>query len=110
MGLGFAPCGQWYRLDDADSFIESSRQQLVRCVQIETKTAVKNLKRNGQEPICGLLYSGAYGDVRLHRELNRVFEDHTSSLVDEAVAIINESGKSSGVSTGSDDPEIILLA
>ena len=32
-----------YGLDDADSFIESSRQQLVRCVQIETKTAVKNL-------------------------------------------------------------------
>ena len=42
---GFGPLrAVRYGLDDADSFIESSRQQLVRCVQIETKTAVKNLK------------------------------------------------------------------
>lgn len=105
---GFGPLrAVRYGLDDADSFIESSRQQLVRCVQIETKTAVKNLKEMVKNPYvdCFILgpcdLSGSIG------ELNRVFEDHTSSLVDEAVAIINESGKSSGVSTGSDDPEII---
>ena len=39
---------------------------------------------------------GALRLVRLHGELNRDLRDHTSSLVDEAVAIINESGKSSG--------------
>ncbi len=72
---GFGPLrAVRYGLDDADSFIASSRQQLVRCVQIETKTAVRNLKEMVRNPYVDCFILGSCDLSGSIGELNRVFE------------------------------------
>jgi 2-dehydro-3-deoxyglucarate aldolase/4-hydroxy-2-oxoheptanedioate aldolase len=105
---GFGPIrAVRYGLDDADRYIETSRDEMVRCVQIESRQAVKNLREMAANPYVDCFIFGPCDLSGSIGELNKVFEPNTSSLIDEAVAILKEAGKSVGVSTGSSDPEVI---
>lgn len=105
---GFGPLrAVHYGLDDVDAYIETSRTEMVRCVQIESKEAVKNLKKMAENSYVDCFIFGPCDLSGSIGELNQVFELGTSSLVDEAVAILTEAGKSIGVSTGSSDKEVI---
>jgi 2-dehydro-3-deoxyglucarate aldolase/4-hydroxy-2-oxoheptanedioate aldolase len=105
---GFGPIrAVRYGLDDADEYIAKKSLDMIRCAQIESFVAVDNLEEMAKNPwvdcfifgVCDL--SGSIG------ELNKVFDKHTSDLVDRAVAILHRAGKSVGVSTGSDDPKVL---
>jgi 2-dehydro-3-deoxyglucarate aldolase/4-hydroxy-2-oxoheptanedioate aldolase len=104
---GFGPVrAVRYGLDDADEYIKRSNAELVRCVQIESKACIDNLAEMAENPYvdCFILgpcdLSGSIG------ELNQVFGENTSRLIDKAVQILNAAGKPLGVSTGSSEPEI----
>ena len=90
-----------------DDYIQTGSLDLVRCVQIESETAVENLVRMAANPHvdCFILgpcdLSGSIG------ELNNVFGKRTLGLVERSVAITKAAGKSIGVSTLSEDPEVI---
>lgn len=96
-----------YGLADADQVIASLNSDMVRMVQIESETAVKNLKEMVKNPYIDCFVFGPCDLSGSVGELNRVFEKRTSDLIDEAVAILKDAGKSVGVSTGSDDPEVL---
>lgn len=96
-----------YGLADADRVIASLNSDMVRMVQIESETAVKNLKEMVKNPYIDCFVFGPCDLSGSVGELNRVFEKRTSDLIDEAVAILKDAGKSVGVSTGSDDPEVL---
>lgn len=96
-----------YGLDDADDYIQKGSLDLVRCVQIESATAVKNLPEMVKNPYVDCFIFGPCDLSGSIGELNRVFEPHTSELMKEAIKIVTGAGKSMGVSTGSDEPEVI---
>ena len=76
-------------------------------IQIESETAVKNLPEIVKKTwIDGFVFgpcdmSGSIG------ELNKVLGENTQKLIREAVEIIKAAGKSIGVSTASDDPQVL---
>lgn len=105
---GFGPLRSVkYGLIDSDEFIKTANQRLCRLIQIESETAVKNLPEIVKNPwIDGFVFgpcdmSGSIG------ELNKVFGENTQKLIREAVEIIKAAGKSIGVSTASDDPQVL---
>lgn len=105
---GFGPIrAMKYGLEDADQYIVRNNKELCRFVQIETITAIENLNEIiKNQYIDGYFFgpcdlSGSIG------ELNRVFEPHTSALIDKAIAILKEAGKPIGVSTGTNDPKVL---
>lgn len=105
---GFGPQrASGYGLIDTDEVIRSLNEDMVRIVQIESKTAVENLHEMVKNPFIDCFVFGPCDLSGSIGELNRVFDKNTSSLIDEAVKIIKDSGKSVGVSTGSDDPEVL---
>ncbi|MCI8852982.1 MAG: aldolase [Lachnospiraceae bacterium] len=105
---GFGPIrAVRYGLEDANTYIEASREDMVRCVQIESKQAVENLRDMAKNPYVDCFIFGPCDLSGSIGELNQVFQEHTSSLIDEAVSILKEAGKSIGISTGSSDPEVL---
>ncbi|HWR12887.1 MAG TPA: aldolase/citrate lyase family protein [Rectinemataceae bacterium] len=105
---GFGPMrAVRYGLDDADEYIRKGSLDMVRCVQIESKLAVDNLEEMAKNPWVDCFIFGPCDLSGSIGELNRVFDPNTSDLIDRAVAILKKAGKSVGVSTGSDDPEVL---
>ncbi len=105
---GFGPMrAVRYGADSADEYIAKGSLEMVRCVQIETAKAVENLEQMAKNPWVDCFIFGPCDLSGSIGELNRVFEKHTSDLIDRAVAILKKAGKSVGVSTGSDDPEVL---
>jgi 4-hydroxy-2-oxoheptanedioate aldolase len=105
---GFGPIrAVRYGMDDVDAFIAKGSLELVRCVQIETKTAVENLEEMAKNPWVDCFIFGACDLSGSIGELNKVFDKHTSDLIDHAVAILKKADKSIGISTGSDDPAVL---
>ena len=105
---GFGPLrAVRYGLEDTDAYIDATRDEMVRCVQIESEQAVKNLREMARNPYVDCFVFGPCDLSGSIGKLNHVFEKQTSSLIDEAVAILKEAGKSIGVSTGSSDKEVI---
>lgn len=96
-----------YGLDNMDDFIREANSKTCRFIQIETETAVKNLKEIIKNPyIDGYVFgpcdlSGSIG------ELNNVFGDSNIALMREAIKILKENDKAIGISTGSTDPKVI---
>lgn len=105
---GFGPLGAVkYGARDINDYIAKVENELCRFIQIETATAVRNLSEIIKNPyIDGYIFgpcdlSGSIG------ELNNVFGENNISLMREAVAILKAAKKCIGVSTGSDDPEVL---
>lgn len=105
---GFGPqrAARW-GLRDTDEVIASLNRDLIRIVQIETVTAVHNLKEMAKNPYVDCFVFGPCDLSGSINQLNKVFDKDTSDLIDEAVATLKEAGKSVGVSTGSDDPKVL---
>lgn len=105
---GFGPLrAVRYGMEDVDDYIERSRSEIVRCVQIESKLAVDNLREMVKNPYVDCFIFGPCDMSGSIGELNQVFSKGTSGLIDESVAILKDAGKSVGVSTGSSDAEVI---
>lgn len=105
---GFGPLrAVRYGMRDTDDYIRNADAELCRFIQIETATAVRNLPRIVKNPdIDGYIFgpcdlSGSIG------ELNNIFGVNNITLLREAIAILKEAHKCIGVSTGSDDPEVL---
>jgi 2-dehydro-3-deoxyglucarate aldolase/4-hydroxy-2-oxoheptanedioate aldolase len=105
---GFGPVrAVKYGLEDVDEYISKKSLDMVRCVQIESYIAVENLETMVKDPYvdCFILgpcdLSGSIG------KLNQMFEKNTQELVERSIKILKKAGKSIGVSTGSDDPEVL---
>lgn len=96
-----------FGLDDIDQYIKNNEQLLCRLIQIETKTAVENLPEIIKNPyIDGYIFgpcdlSGSIG------ELNHVFGENNIALIKRAIDILKKENKSIGISTGSDDPNVV---
>ena len=105
---GFGPqrAARW-GLRDTDEVIASLNRDLIRIVQVETVTAVHNLKEMAKNPYVDCFVFGPCDLSGSINQLNKVFDKDTSDLIDEAVATLKEAGKSVGVSTGSDDPKVL---
>lgn len=105
---GFGPqrAARW-GLRDTDEVIASLNRDLIRIVQIETVTAVHNLKEMVKNPYVDCFVFGPCDLSGSINQLNKVFDKDTSDLIDEAVATLKAAGKSVGVSTGSDDPKVL---
>lgn len=105
---GFGPQrASCWGLRDTDEVIRSLNRDLIRIVQIETVTAVHNLKEMAKNPYVDCFVFGPCDLSGSIGQLNRVFDKDTSDLIDEAVSILKAAGKSIGVSTGSDDPKVL---
>jgi len=105
---GFGPMrAVRYGLDDINEYITKTSVDMIRCVQIESVIAVKNLPEMLKNPYVDCFIFGACDLSGSIGELNRVFDKNTSDLIDEAVAVLKAAGKSIGISTGSSEPEVI---
>ena len=105
---GFGPiraCN--YGLMNADEYIEKKSLDMIRCVQIESKTAVENLEEMAKNPWIDCFIFGPCDLSGSIGQLNKVFEKDTQDLIKKAIATLKKAGKSIGVSTGSDDPDVI---
>ncbi len=105
---GFGPMrAVRYGVDDVNEYISKKSLDLVRCVQIESFIAVDNLEEMAKNPYVDCFIFGPCDLSGSIGQLNRVFDSGTSALIDRAVVTLKKAGKSIGVSTGSDDPEIL---
>lgn len=104
---GFGPLGAVsYGLRDTEEYVRSVNKELTRFVQIETIEAVKNLPQIIRNPwIDGYIFGPCDLSASIG-EITNVFGKNNINLIKEAVAILQEAGKSIGVSTGSADPEV----
>lgn len=104
---GFGPLrAVSYGIDDMEDFIALANQKTARFIQIETKTAVKNLPEIVKNPYIDGYFFGPCDLSGSIGELNHVFDENTQSLIREAIAILKDAGKPIGVSTGSTDPAV----
>ena len=104
---GFGPLrAAHYGLDDTAEYIKNSKDGLCRLIQIESEEAVNNLPEIVKNPyIDGYVFgpmdlSGSIG------ELGDIFGKNTQKLVERAVKIIKDAGKTVGVSLGPDTIEV----
>ena len=105
---GFGPLGAvGYGNRELKDYIANADRELCRFIQLESETAVKNLPEIVKNPwIDGYIF----GPMDLSASigcLGDIFGERTVSLIKEAVKILQDNGKTIGVSTGSDDPAVI---
>lgn len=105
---GFGPIrAARYGLEDMDQFIQRNNHELCRFIQIETVTAVENLPEIVKNPYIDGYFFGPCDLSGSIGELNRVFDHNTTELIERSVAILQEAGKPIGISTGSNDPDVL---
>lgn len=105
---GFGPQrASRYCMMDMDDCIREQNQHMVRMVQLESKTAIHNLPEMVKNPYVDGFIFGACDLSGSIGELNRVFDPHTSELIDEGIRILKAAGKTAGISTGSNDPRVL---
>ena len=105
---GFGPVrAVTYGLDDTEEYINKTSREMIRCVQIETKTAVNNLGEMVKNPWVDCFIFGPFDLSGSAGELSKVYGKATQDLVDTAIATIKKAGKSIGVSLITDDPKLI---
>ena len=101
---GFGPIrAVYYGQENNDEYIQKKRWEICRCIQIETATAVKNLSEIVKNPYIDAYIFGPCDLSGSIGEINNVFGKRTTALIDEAIHILKENGKSIGVSTGACD-------
>lgn len=105
---GFGPLrAVKYGLESADDYIAEGHRQLCRFIQIETEECVGNLDEILDNPYIDGLIVGACDLSGSIGQLNQVFGERTTRLIDQAVEIAGKRGKPIGISTGADDYETI---
>jgi 2-dehydro-3-deoxyglucarate aldolase/4-hydroxy-2-oxoheptanedioate aldolase len=105
---GFGPIrANRYGHDSEEDYLREANTSLVRCVQIETATAVERLPEMAKNPWVDCFVIGPYDLSASIGELGDVFGENTSRLVERTVAVLTAAGKSIGVSTASDDPKVL---
>lgn len=105
---GFGPVrAADYGITDANDFITKKSLDLIRCVQIESYVAVENIEEMAKNPWIDCFIFGPCDLSGSINELNQVFEPHTQNLIRQAIEILKKTGKSIGISTGSDDPTVL---
>jgi 2-dehydro-3-deoxyglucarate aldolase/4-hydroxy-2-oxoheptanedioate aldolase len=96
-----------YGKRELKDYLENINDELCRFVQVESETAVKNLPEIVKNPwIDGFIIgpmdlSGSIGC------LGDCFCDRNIALIKEAIKILRDNNKTVGISTGSDDPEVL---
>ena len=107
---GFGPMRALrYGLDDADEYIAKGSMEMVRCVQIESCVAVDNLKEMAKNPYVDCFIFGPCDLSGTIGQLNRIYEEPTLRLIRRAIDILKDAGKSIGVSTASNDINVLKL-
>jgi len=96
-----------YGLDNEKEYIEKGSLDLIRCVQIETFTAVENLEIMAQNPWVDCFIFGLNDLSASIGELPNIYNDGTQKLVDQAIRILRKAKKSIGISISTEDPKII---
>lgn len=105
---GFGPIrANHYGLMDVDEYIATANEKLCRCIQIESAEAVKNLKEIVKNPYVDAYIFGPCDLSGSIGELNNVFGYNTTRLIDEAIRILQDSGKSIGISTANSDRDTL---
>lgn len=105
---GFGPIrAVRYGQEDNDEYISKRSWEICRCIQIETATAVKNLPEIVRNPYIDAYIFGPCDLSGSIGEINQVFGAHTTTLIDEAIHILKENGKTIGISTGACDRKTI---
>jgi 2-dehydro-3-deoxyglucarate aldolase/4-hydroxy-2-oxoheptanedioate aldolase len=103
---GFGPVrAVTYGLDDQELYINKTSLEMIRCVQIETKTAVDNLDEMAKNPWVDCFIFGPCDLSGSIGELFKIYEKPTGDLIDTAIAKIKKAGKSVGISLITDDPK-----
>lgn len=92
---------------DLNEYIHTRSLELARCVQLETKMAIANLREMVKNPYVDCFIIGPCDLSGSIGELNEVFGKFTIELIQQAVKITIQEGKSIGVSTLSEDPVVI---
>lgn len=87
-----------YGLDDVNVYITKTSVDMIRCVQIESFTEVKNLPEMSKNPYVDCFIFGPCDLSGSIGEFNWVFDKNTSDLINETVAVLKAAGKSIGVS------------
>lgn len=90
-----------------EDYIQRQCWDICRCIQIETIEAVKNLPEIVKNPYIDAFIFGPCDLAGSIGELNHVYDERTSRLIDEGVAVLKAHGKTIGVSTGADDKKTI---
>jgi len=98
-----------YGLDDAGEYINKTSLEMIRCVQIETKTAVENLDEMAKNPWVDCFMFGPFDLSGSIGELSKIYEKPTQDLIEIAIAKIKKAGKSVGVSLSTEDPKLLQL-
>jgi 2-dehydro-3-deoxyglucarate aldolase/4-hydroxy-2-oxoheptanedioate aldolase len=96
-----------YALDDQEVYINKTSRDMIRCVQIETKTAVDNLDEMVKNPWVDCFIFGPCDLSGSIGELFKIYEKSTGDLIDMAVSKIKKAGKSAGISLITEDPKQI---
>ena len=96
-----------YGQEDSDEYIQKKSMEICRCIQIETETAVKNLPEIVKNPYIDAYIFGPCDLSASIGEINQVFGERTTALIDEAIAILKKNRKSIGVYTGACDKKTI---
>ena len=107
---GFGPLrAVKYGLDNAEEYINKTSLEMIRCVQIESKTAVDNLDEMVKNPWVDCFIFGPFDLSGSIGELSRIYEKPTQDLIDTAIAKIKKAGKSIGTSLVTEDPKLLQL-
>jgi 2-dehydro-3-deoxyglucarate aldolase/4-hydroxy-2-oxoheptanedioate aldolase len=96
-----------YALDDQEVYINKTSLEMIRCVQIKTKTTVENLKKKAKNPWVDCFIFGPYDLSGSIGELSKIYGKPTQDLVDTAIAKIKKAGKSVGTSLVTEDPALL---
>lgn len=76
-----------YGQEDSDEYIQKKSMEICRCIQIETETAVKNLPEIVKNPYIDAYIFGPCDLSASIGEINQVFGERTTALIDEAIAL-----------------------
>jgi 2-dehydro-3-deoxyglucarate aldolase/4-hydroxy-2-oxoheptanedioate aldolase len=105
---GFGPLrAVTYGLDDQEKYINKTSLEMIRCVQIETKTAIDNLDEMAHNPWVDCFIFGPCDLSGSIGELFKIYEKPTGDLIDSAIVKLKKAGKSVGISLVTDDPKQI---
>jgi len=105
---GFGPLrAVTYGLDNVEEYINKTSLEMIRCAQIETKTAVENLDEMVKNPWVDCFIFGPFDLSGSIGELSRIYEKPTQDLIDAAIAKIKKAGKSIGVSFNTEDQKLV---
>lgn len=97
-----------YSLADQEYYINHvTHEELIRCVQIESKTAVDNLPEMVKNPWVDCFIIGPCDLSASIGEIFKIYEKPTGDLIKKAAKICRDNGKSIGISLMTDNSEQI---